>query len=543
MGNDGEIAGNFTNFVENTLITMEQKYPVGIQTFSEIIRKGYTYVDKTGYIPSLTKHGKYVFLSRPRRFGKSLMLSTLKAYFEGQKDLFKGLALDACDVDWSASPVLHFDFNNGLYENASGLLAKLDDALGEYETKYGIPVGIREREEIPLRFRYLIHTIYEKTGKQVVILVDEYDKPLLAVENNLEVFEMHQTLLKSFYGNLKSMDSMIRYTFITGVARFSKVSIFSDLNHLDDISLADEFANICGWSEEELSSTFYPGIEELSKKRVETVDATLDILRYYYDGYLFTPEGSRLYNPFSVLRALRTKSIEPFWFKTGTPAFLVKRVRDRGIYPPDINGIKCSYEQLSEVGWNDRNPMPLMFQTGYLTIGSYDRERRRYTLRFPNYEVENGFYTDLLPAYFPDTVNPDSPFSIENFKDDLYDGRPEDFMKRLATLFKDLPGEDHCESVYRAITYLLATLCATRTIAEHHGYRGRSDVEVVTGKYIYLFEFKYNKSVREAMEQIYSRDYAGRYAMDSRTIYLIGADYTDKKDERGLRYQIEVMCV
>ena len=514
----------------------ELRYPIGIQTFSEIIQKGYTYVDKTGYIPKLTEHGKYVFLSRPRRFGKSLLLSTLEAYFEGRRELFKGLALDNLDVDWTPSPVLHFDFNAEDYGKEDGLERIIDTLLTGYERIYGKePKFVTPAQ----RFRTLIETVYHKTGQQVVILVDEYDKPLLAVEDNPELFERHQSLLKSFFGNLKTMDSMIRYTFITGVARFSKVSIFSDLNHLDDISLTDEFADICGWSERELLDTFLPGIQQLAEKRNEPTTVTLNELRYYYDGYMFTSEGSRLYNPFSVLRALRAKSIEPFWFKTGTPTFLVKRIKSLEAYPPDLNGVECSKSQLTAVGLNDNNPVPLMFQTGYLTIGSYDRELDMYVLRFPNHEVETGFYNDLLPVYAPKTEDPVSPFNFMKFRRDLYEGRPDDFMKRLVSLFKDLPGEDHCESVYRAITYLLATLCATRPIAEHHGYRGRSDIEVAVGKFVYLFEFKYNRSLHDAMNQIHERDYAGRYGMDPRTVYLIGANYIEKKDERYLQYEIE----
>lgn len=518
-----------------------QNYPIGIQTFSEVIGKDYTYIDKTAYVPSLLKHGKYIFLSRPRRFGKSLLVSTLEAYFEGRRDLFKGLALDSMDVDWTPSPVLHFDFNAGLYKSPDGLLAILHNILSGYEAKYHIPAGVREFEEIPIRFQNLIRTIYENTGRQVVILVDEYDKPLLAVEESAEVFGMNQALLKSFFGNLKTMDRYIRFAFITGVARFSKVSIFSDLNHLHDISLVDRFADICGLTEQELTESLMPGIEALAHKRHEPTEVTLKELRVYYDGYRFTQEGSRLYNPYSMLCALDDQNIQSYWFGTGTPTFLVNRIKAMQVYPPDLDGVKCSYAQLTAVGLNDRNPIPLMFQTGYLTIGSYDTERNRYILRFPNHEVETGFYHDLLPAYAPQTDNPISPFSIENFRDDLYDGCPEDFMKRLETLFKDLPGEDHCEPVYRAMTYLLATLCATRPITEHHGYRGRSDIEVTAGRFVYIFEFKYNKSVKEAMDQILDRDYAGRFAMDSRPVYLIAANFSEKREVRGLQYEIRLM--
>ncbi len=514
----------------------ELRYPIGMQTFSNIVEEGYTYVDKSMYIPLLIKQGKFIFLSRPRRFGKSLMLSTLKSYFEGRRDLFKGLAADSMDLDWTPSPVLRFDFNAEDYSQEEGLNHIINGYLRDYEEIYGRK---SEEDTISQRFKSLIKAAYEKTGRKVVILIDEYDKPLLSVEKNERLFEKNQQLLKSFYGNLKTMDEYIRFAFITGVARFSKVSIFSDLNNLKDISIDNTFADICGWTEKELIDNFRSGIESLAEERKEDFESTLLALRDYYDGYLFTPKGSRLYNPFSVLNALDSKEIDPFWFATGTPTFLVKRIKAMGTFPPDINGKMCSKKELTAVGLNDSNPIPLMFQTGYLTIWRYIREIDLYELRFPNREVEIGFYTDLLPVYAPPTDNPYSPFSFPLFKIDLFEGRPDDFMQRLATLLKDLPGEDHRESTYRAITYLLAVLCGTKTIAEHNGYKGRSDIEVATSSYIYLFEFKYNNSVSEAMEQIQSRDYAGRFALDPRTIYLIGANFNENKENRGLEYKIE----
>ncbi|MDE5997153.1 MAG: ATP-binding protein, partial [Muribaculaceae bacterium] len=362
---------------------------------------------------------------------------------------------------------------------------------------------------------------------------------LLDIEDNKNLFEKNQRILKSFFGNLKSMDKYIRFVFITGVARFNKVSIFSDLNNLDDISIVDDYADICGWTEKELVSVCRPGIEALAEKRKEGFEDTLDALRSYYDGYLFADEGSRLYNPFSILKALKNKRIDPYWFASGTPTFLARRVKKQGTFPPDINGQICTREELIAVGLHDRNPIPLMFQTGYLTIWKFQDDL--YELRFPNYEVEKGFYQQLLPFYVPEVENPDSPFRFTHFKIDLIEGRPEDFMNRLSVLLKDLPGEDHNESTYRAITYLLAVLCGTQATAEHHGYKGRSDIEVLTGKYIYIFEFKYNKSVKEAMDQIHARDYAGRYALDSRPVYLIGANFIEKKDTRGLQYEIKTL--
>ena len=513
----------------------ELRYPIGMQTFSKIIEEGYAYIDKTAYIRPLLQQGQFIFLSRPRRFGKSLLLSTLEAYFEGRRELFKGLAADSMDLDWTPRPVLHFDFNAEDFSRENGLELHLDGLLRDHERIYG-----RQPEDITpsRRFRRLIEAAYEKTGEPVVILIDEYDKPLLNLEDQPELFEKNQRLLKSFYGNLKSMDRFIRFVFITGVARFNKVSIFSDMNHLDDISLEDAYADICGWTEEELVGKFRAGIEALADEREEDFKATLRALRDYYDGYLFTIKGSRLYNPYSVLKALKKKEIDPYWFESGTPTFLVRRIRRMDMFPPDLNGQTCFRKELIAVGLNDANPIPLMFQTGYLTIGSYDRESQLYELRFPNTEVEIGFYEQLLRIYVPATCDPFSPFSFPLFRKDIYDGRPEDFMRRLATLLKDLPGEDHRESSYRAITYLLAVLSGTRAVAEHHGHRGRSDIEVKTSRFVYVFEFKYDESVKAAFDQIRDRDYAGRYAMDPRKVYLIGANFNARKEERGLEWEV-----
>ena len=512
----------------------ELKYPVGMATFSELIERGYTYVDKTAYIKHLLDQGKFIFMSRPRRFGKSLLLSTLESYFEGRRDLFKGLEADSLDLDWTPSPVLHFDFNAENFSLENGLELLLDGFLRDYESIYG-----KQTEDITpsRRFRVLIEAAYRQTGREVVILIDEYDKPLLDIEDNKDLYEKNQRILKSFFGNLKSMDRFIRFVFITGVARFSRVSIFSDLNNLDDISLEDTFADICGWTEQELVGYFHPGIQALAQKRKEDYDTTLKQLRDYYDGYLFTEEGSRLYNPYSILKALKKLKIDPYWFESGTPTFLARRIKNMRIFPPDINGKICSRDELLAVGLNDSNPIPLMFQTGYLTIGSQVGEDM-YELRFPNREVEKGFYQQLLPLYVPDVKDPFSPFHFYQFRKDLTEGHPEGFMQRLATLLKSLPYEDHNESTYRAVTFLLTVLSGTPSLAEPHSYKGRSDLEVFAGNNIYIFEFKYNMSVDEAMEQIISRDYAGRYALDPRNIFLVASNFTEEKDKRGLRYEI-----
>lgn len=507
------------------------KYPVGIQTFSKIIREGYVYVDKTAYLPSLVNGGGYYFLSRPRRFGKSLLLSTLHAYFEGHRDLFKGLALDSADVDWTPSPVIHFDFNSENFTESGASERLLDACLREYEERYGYD----SRDVSPAqRFRTLIRKAHEATGHKVVILVDEYDKPLLGAEEKPEVYDSNQSLLKGFFGNLKTMDRYIRFGLLTGVARFNKVSIFSDLNNLHDISLTEEYADICGWTEDELLVNFRSGIEALAVKREESYDDIVRTLRNFYDGYIFAPGGNRLYNPFSVLLALRSKEIEPYWFESATPTFLARRVRSSGIVLPDLNREKRFRDELVSIGIDSKDPVPVMFQTGYLTIKDYDPRRQRYTLGFPNREVEIGFAKSLYPLYVPQPNAGSGPFSLIRFQDDLYDGLPDDFMKRLQTLLKDMPYEQHSEATYHSIVWMLGTVCGTDISSESHSYQGRSDLEIFTPDNIYIFEFKFNGTAEAAMAQIHDRDYAGRYALDNRKIFLIGANFSIGRGSKGL---------
>lgn len=362
---------------------MSQKpYPIGIQTFSEIIGEEYAYVDKTAFIPKLIKGGKFIFLSRPRRFGKSLLLSTLEAYFEGERQLFAGLDIARMDVEWKKRPVMHIDLNAQDYTQEAGLPALLNYILSEYEKKY----EITQAQTMPsMRFAALIKAIYEKTGEKIIILVDEYDKPLLGIEDDPALFAKNQAMLKGFFGVLKTMDKYIRFAMLTGVARFNKVSIFSDLNNLNDISLDNDFADICGWTEKELLETFRPGIEKLAEDNEMPYEIAVKALRNYYDGYLFAPRGHRLYNPFSVLKALSSRQIRSYWFQTGTPTFLAKRIKTRRILLSTLNSQWRAEPDLLSVGMNDSDPIPLLFQTGYLTIKDTDGDM--YELRFPNREV------------------------------------------------------------------------------------------------------------------------------------------------------------
>ncbi len=505
----------------------QKRYPIGIQTFSDIIEGEYSYVDKTAFIPKLFQVGRFIFLSRPRRFGKSLLLSTLEAYFEGRRELFEGLDLSRLDVEWKRRPVVHIDLNGQNYTLEDGLPALLNFILGEYEKQYGItPTDMM----LSVRFASLIKGVYEKTGEKVVILVDEYDKPLLDIEDNPDLFSKNQAILKGFFGVLKSMDKYIDFAMLTGVARFNKVSIFSDLNNLNDISLDNDFADICGWTEKELLENFRAGIEKLAEDNEKTYDEAVESLRYYYDGYRFAPLGNRLYNPYSVLKALSSRQIRSYWFQTGTPTFLAKRIKAKGIELSSLNSQWREEPDLLSVNLNDSDPIPLLFQTGYLTIKEVDGDM--YELKFPNREVEIGFARNLSPLYVPDLYDWNGDFSLRHFILDIRNGEPEKFMLRLQTMLKNIPYEKHDEQLYQNAVYLLFTLLGTDARMEEHSNLGSTDLTVRTKDYIYLFEFKYNRSAREALEQIHARDYAGRFTLDSRTLILIGANFS--REARGL---------
>ncbi|MDE5887579.1 MAG: ATP-binding protein [Muribaculaceae bacterium] len=504
-----------------------EKYPIGLQTFQKIIESGYTYVDKTAIIPELLETGQYIFLSRPRRFGKSLLLSTLHSFFEGRRDLFRGLAIDSLEVEWNQLPVIHIDLNAENYQLEDGLDIILDRILRDYESNFEVTI---HENSFASRFTRLIKTINEKIGKKVVILVDEYDKPLLNVENNPALFAKNQAILKGFFGVLKSMDRHIRFAMLTGVARFSKVSIFSDLNNLRDISLSDRFADICGISEKELCQNFPRGIEKMAKKNGLTCKQALENLRYYYDGYLFAEKGSRLYNPWSLLNALEEGKFGFYWFETGTPTFLVRRIRDNRMLLPALNSIRTMESDLVSIGMEDTNPIPLLFQTGYLTIKTVSG--RRYELHFPNHEVECAFAEKLRPLYLPQMDDLNGEFSLWDFQDEILDGKPEQFMRRLQAMVKAVPYEQHSEKFYQNVVYLLFTLVGMDARVEEHTNIGRTDLVVRTKRFIYIFEFKYDGSPEEALRQIEDRDYAGRFDADYRKIFRIGANFSSSK--RGL---------
>ncbi|MBQ3190662.1 MAG: ATP-binding protein [Bacteroides sp] len=507
------------------MVTFGRKLPIGIQTFSDIRTQGYLYVDKTALVWQIANSGKPYFLSRPRRFGKSLLLSTFEAYFEGRKDLFEGLAIEQLEEKWEKHPVLHLDLNARKYEHPEDLVAMLNQYLEKWEARFGDEKKGRAPEE---RFEYVIRRAYEQTGKGVVVLVDEYDKPLLQCLHNEELLEAYRSMLKAFYGVLKSADKYLRFAFLTGVTKFSQVSVFSDLNQLNDISLDYDSGTLCGITHEELVNTFSPEIEMLAKANGLSNEEAIEQMTQQYDGYHFHPYADGVYNPFSVLNAFYKKEFGNYWFQTGTPTFLVKsllksdydlRTLMDGVETPAIN--------FSEYRADTDNPIPLIYQSGYLTIKEYDKRFKTYKLGFPNDEVRYGFLNFLVPFYTPITDDKKN-FYIGQFIKELEQGEVDAFMQRFEAFFADFPYElnDKTERHYQVVVYLIFKLMGQFTQAEVRSAKGRADAIVQTPKYIYVFEFKLNGTAEDALQQINDKGYAVPFQADGRQVVKVGVEFS-----------------
>ncbi len=389
----------------NTAYNNERKLPAGIQDFEKLRELDYVYVDKTEYVYKLVKTSIPFFLSRPRRFGKSLLLSTLRAFWEGKKELFKGLAIERLVTDdpnaWTPYPVFYFDLNNQNYTRKNALENVLSAHLSKWETQYSCTA---DNKPLEVRFADLLETAHKQTGRRCVVLVDEYDKPLLDLYDLPEQKEHNKAVFKGFFGNLKSCDAHIRFVFITGVTKFHKVSIFSDLNQLTDISLNEDYAELCGITEEELRRVFMPEIKALAVKRKIDEETCLQMLKKQYDGYHFHQDGQNVYNPYSLIKSFFAKEFGAYWFESGTPSFLVKRLRamDFDIRRFNDKTLYASESMLKDYSDDNPDPIPLLYQTGYLTIADYDPEVGEYTLSFPNNEVKYGFLDCLMPEYVND---------------------------------------------------------------------------------------------------------------------------------------------
>jgi len=506
-----------------------RKLPVGIQDFEKLRTSDCLYVDKTKYIYQLTRESWPYFLGRPRRFGKSLFLTTLKAYFLGKKELFEGLAIAGLEKEWLEHPVFHIDMNVESYLNLDSLYSALDTNLRMLEEKW----GKNECEGSPAaRFVGLIRRAYEQTGCKVVVLVDEYDKPLLGMVDDMNVDNEIRKVLKGFYGILKSADAYLRFVFLTGVTKFSKISVFSDLNHLTDISLDKNYAGICGISQTELINFFEPEINVLAVEIGKTYDETLCDLKKRYDGYHFAEKTEGMYNPYSLLRTFAAGKLRDYWFETGTPTFLVRMLKNIDFDVSYLEkDVKIPSRAISEYRVDGNNPTTLLYQSGYLTIKDYDAQLNEYTLGFPNEEVKYGFLYELLPVYMPKT-DILSEFYVGHFIRDLQAGNVENFMTRLKAFFAGIPYKlnNKTEKHYQTVFYVLFKLMGQFIEAEPCTAVGRADAVVVTADTVYAFEFKLtgNGTAEEALKQIDDKEYLIPFTAGNKKLVKIGAEFSTK---------------
>ena len=511
------------------------KYPIGIQDFEKLRTNGYSYVDKSRFVYKLATEGEYYFLSRPRRFGKSLFLSTLEAYFQGKKELFEGLAIYDLETDWKKYPIFHIDLNTANFREKDSLYTVLNDYLTTWECKY----GTRESEAtLALRFKGVIARAAEKEGCGVVILIDEYDKPILQTLRDPELQAEHRAQLKAFYSVLKTQDRYIKFAFLTGVTKFGKVSVFSDLNNLTDISMDHRYISICGMTEEELLTNFKEGISELAEANGDTEEATIAKLKARYDGYHFEENTVGIYNPFSILNTLSRLRYKNYWFETGTPTFLVDLLKMHNYRLPDMTKERVSDDVINSVDSLSTNPIPVIYQSGYLTIKGYDERFKKYLLGFPNREVEEGFLNFLLPLYT--SAGNNSPFLVDEFVQDVESGNPERFMQRMKAFFADTSYQvvGNAELYFQNAMYLVFKIMGFYTQVERPTSDGRIDAIIQTPNYIYVIECKLDRTADEAIKQIENNGYAEPFLMDKRKLYKIGVSFSS--ETRGVaEYKIK----
>ena len=517
---------------------MEDRFlPIGIQDFEKLRKNNCVYVDKTAFVYKLARSKCPYFLSRPRRFGKSLFLSTLEAYFLGKKDLFKGLAIEKYEAEnpepWAEYPVLKFSLASGEFTKEEGLRVRLEASLFDFETKYQIQ---KYSDELSVRFAHDLQYAFQKTGRGVVVLVDEYDNPLLKNINvNKEQEEANRALYKAFFAVLKDCDAYLRFVFFTGVTKFSKVSIFSDLNQLKDISLDRNYDAICGITQEELEQNFAPEIEAMAKDNDFTKEECLAELKRMYDGYHFCMNCPDIYNPFSLLNAFSENDFGSYWFASGTPTFLINKLKDINFDPRRFDSlIKIDESEISNYRPENLDPIPLFYQSGYLTIKESNKKQRSYKLGFPNDEVKYGFLKSLAPSYLKVEDKP-APFNISLLDDAVEEGDTDGIRDWFTALFALLPYpasgdlDSITEQSFQNVIYITLVVLGKYCRTEVHSAKGRADCIVETDDYIYIFEFKRDGSAKAALAQIDEQGYAMPYSADERKLFKIGVNFSSSE--------------
>ncbi|MDD5891452.1 MAG: AAA family ATPase [Bacteroidales bacterium] len=500
-----------------------KRLPVGIQTFEKIVDEDYLYIDKTECIYKMLRHSNYIFLSRPRRFGKSLLVSTLQSYFEGKRELFKGLYIHDVEKEWTEYPVLKFSMASAKHTDAAQLNSFLGTMLEREEQRWGID---SHRQYANERLMDLILTAHKMTGRKVVVLIDEYDAPLLDVSNNGVLLDEMRQIMRNFYSPLKDCDPYLQFVFITGITKFSQLSVFSELNNLKNISLLPEFATICGISEEEVLNQMSDYLDDYAEANGITRGEAMSELKHQYDGYHFTWPSPDMYNPFSLLNSLQDKMLKSYWFESGTPTFLIEKLREFHFVPSMFKPTMKMASAFDAPMESLKSVTPLLYQSGYITIKGYDKVSRLYTLDVPNREIRIGLMESLLPNYVQ--VDPYNGLtSVGQMYLALYNDNLEEMLRILQEYLLTIPQCDNTnyEGHYQQLLYVIFSLLGRYVDVEVRTSDGRVDMVMNSGKALYLFELKLNKSAEAAMSQINLKDYPSRFALSGLPIVKVGINF------------------
>ena len=513
-------------------------YPIGIQTFERIRKEDKFYIDKTEYVYRMTHtDGTYFFLSRPRRFGKSLLVSTFQSYFEGKKELFKGLAIEKLEKEWNEYPVLHFDLSKGKHMEKEQLNRYLLDIIEKQEARFDC---MSNKIDVNIRLDDLINAVYQKTGKQVVVLIDEYDAPLLDVAHEKEKLDELRNTMRNFYSPLKGNESMLRFVFMTGITKFSQLSIFSELNNIKNVSMDEPYAGICGITKEELLTQMRDDIDALAEHLELSREETIQELKDHYDGYHFTWPSPDVFNPYSLLNCFADGKLKAYWFGSGTPTYLIEKMREFHVLPSQLGRVRAKASSFDAATERMTSLTPLLYQSGYLTIKDYEKKIDVYTLDFPNKEIEVGLFDSLLPGYLGSGIDM-GRVVIADISSYINSGKMDEALQMLADFLETIPYCDNTnyEGHYQQMFYIIfALLTDYNIIVEQHTAKGRIDITMETADTIYVMELKFNKSAQEALDQINDKHYAQAFALKNKEIVKVGLNFSVKDEVNTLEWVI-----
>ena len=514
-------------------------YPIGIQTFERIRKEDMFYVDKTEYIYRMTHtDGKFFFLSRPRRFGKSLLVSTFKSYFEGKKELFEGLAIEKLEKEWNEYPVLHFSLAGGKYMEKEQLDRYLLYILKENEDRFGVDC---DSPAPNVRLLNLIRTVTAKTGKQAVVLIDEYDAPLLDVAHEKEKLDVLRNTMRNFYSPLKDCEPLLRFVFLTGITKFSQLSIFSELNNIKNVSMDEPYAGICGITKEELLTQMSDDIDALAEHLELSREETIQELKGHYDGYHFTWPSPDVFNPYSLLNCFADGKLKAYWFGSGTPTYLIEKMREFHVLPSQLGRVRAKASSFDAATERMTSLTPLLYQSGYLTIKDYEKKIDVYTLDFPNKEIEVGLFDSLLPGYLGSGID-EGRVVVADISTYINSGEMDEALQMLADFLETIPYCDNTnyEGHWQQTLYIMFALLTNYDICvEQHTAKGRIDITMETDDTIYVMELKFNKSAEEALAQIEAKHYADAFKMSGKKVVKIGLNFSVKDEVNCLEWKID----